>query len=868
MSKKSQQERRQKYSIILIFTILFCFTACSQEVSGSSSSDSNSSENDFSKSLSAVEKNIIKNLDTSTLTASLDSMEEIDSILESHINEKDAGQYKSIIEKITKSIKSANIEKFAGTEIVTAEHRNFILNEKLQDNDYSDYSVYEAYLQNAQTSIKNYDYQYNICSTALAEYETAFANIEHPKYDAVVSLAKSLVEDFKDNYVLNKSYDEATINNMVNEAKDEIEYSKRLVDSQYVYYVNAYNNLGISETEAEQKVALFNTFILHKQDGSEVATSGNTEDNEENEEVYHTINFVTNCGTKLQPVKFKNNDYICINYDYIENYWADEKTDISLLLNGKCLENWYYDADFTKPVDIQYFHIMNDITLYAKWAEAVNISFVTNCKQTLASVSVPKNSKILIYNDSLRVDWDRVIRLELTNGNYILTSWYYDSELTQRAISNSYYGTEITEDITLYAKWKEPVTISFVTNCDETFEPITIPKGNRLHFECKNSGFDISVSGEDYDRNTYFGRSYTLSQGTKIFEGWYSDPGLTELFRSEDVEQDITLYARFTEPVTISFVTNCNCEIEPITIPKGHEFTLSGDYFTRNSRPSFGIKDETAYTDFSIILDRDEDLASDKEWYFGGWYFDQNYENIVAFSIKSNYDPKIYRYVADSDITLYAYWPDLVTIKGEVVTVSSNSPYEYQFPIERGYRYFVLTADKDYRTYCYESSNKTNIKISVTSAIDKTPFEDKILTNEVYSAGILAHQIYAEKNDTCIVKIEPETQGDSGDAYLWVYKERNCSRNLGGGISFELQPPQIYSPESEYITYTQNGQIYTFKYYKNGFPEPAEAKWSLGHANDDSFDTWADSFEIDFSDYPNGIYIVYADNYYIYFEKK
>ena len=52
------------------------------------------------------------------------------------------------------------------------------------------------------------------------------------------------------------------------------------------------------------------------------------------------------------------------------------------------------------------------------------------------------------------------------DGGYIFDGWYLDAACTKKATE----GVDLTADITLYAKWIEPLTISGTVTISGTYE--------------------------------------------------------------------------------------------------------------------------------------------------------------------------------------------------------------------------------------------------------------------------------------------------------------------------------------------------------------------------------------------------------------
>ena len=102
-----------------------------------------------------------------------------------------------------------------------------------------------------------------------------------PAYISVENYAKETVEDFKDNYIFNNSYDEKEIKTLVNNAKTEQENIQNgsSVAEQKAAYDNATATLSNYETSARNAVNAANNFEFVKQDNTTI-TPENPENND------------------------------------------------------------------------------------------------------------------------------------------------------------------------------------------------------------------------------------------------------------------------------------------------------------------------------------------------------------------------------------------------------------------------------------------------------------------------------------------------------------------------------------------------------------------------------------------------------------
>ena len=202
----------------------------------------------------------------------------------------------------------------------------------------------------------------------------------------------------------------------------------------------------------------------------------------------HTITFETDGGTKIEPIQTVS--------DTIE--MPKDPTKFRYEFGG-----WFSDDTFTTAFDGT--GISGDMTVYAKWTYAHEISFETNGGEAIDPIYTLNGVESV--PDAVRV-------------GYRFDGWFTDEELT-----NKFDCTNVTEDIKVYAAWTRKHVVSF-----ETFggEPI-----------------DVIYTLEDLDVND-------LPKAVKPgfgFEGWFTDKDLTVEFDGKNITGDITLYAKYSNVI-------------------------------------------------------------------------------------------------------------------------------------------------------------------------------------------------------------------------------------------------------------------------------------------------------------------------------
>ncbi len=178
---------------------------------------------------------------------------------------------------------------------------------------------------------------------------------------------------------------------------------------------------------------------------------------------------------------------------------------------------------------------------------------------------------------------------------HVFGGWYRDSSCTQRY----YFTTDVvTSNVTLYAKWFPPYTVSFDSQGGSPVAPIE----NILH-------------------DTMISEPVSPTRPLHVFGGWYRDSSCTQryYFTTDVVTSNVTLYAKWFPPYTVSFDSRGGSPVAQIT-----EAT-HGDVIPEPAAP---IKSSYA---------------------FDGWYRESNLTNRWNFNTDT----------VDSDMTLYAKWIEL-----------------------------------------------------------------------------------------------------------------------------------------------------------------------------------------------------------------
>ena len=324
----------------------------------------------------------------------------------------------------------------------------------------------------------------------------------------------------------------------------------------------------------------------------------------------------------VSGVTFDSNGGTCssesVNIAYNDEYTLPTPT----------LENYVFDGWYNGDVRVSntgVWTISGDVTLVAKWTPRQNsIEYVLGYPDATNNPNNPT---------SYDVEDGAVELLSPTfDDKHIFAGWYTDPNFTEESKIISITADNVTEKMTLYAKWNTVSTVTFVTDSDTTIDSITI------------------AFGEDYELPS-------LSKDKYTFVGWF-DGNDKQVYGKGNwsYEVDVTLTAKWVEKeYNISYVTNGG--------------SIDGEYSGKY----------TISTDFDslIIPTPIKEFAT-----FGGWYFDA--ELTVPFTTSE--------FVNYEGVTLYAKWQNIeVTVNYDA---DGGSISKITDTVVLGDDYVLLTTEK------------------------------------------------------------------------------------------------------------------------------------------------------------------------------
>ena len=174
---------------------------------------------------------------------------------------------------------------------------------------------------------------------------------------------------------------------------------------------------------------------------------------------------------------------------------------------------WYKDAALTEPFDFGSV-ITEDTTVYARWVKNYTVTFDSKGGSQVDSKTVKEGYNVAVPT--------------APTGDTEFNGWYSDSALT----TPFNFGTVITSDTTVYAKWIKNYTVTFDSKGGSAVDPAVV-----------REGFGINMPADP-------------RKDDADFVGWYTDAALTTPYSfGSAVTADTTLYAKWAPLPEVTAIT-------------------------------------------------------------------------------------------------------------------------------------------------------------------------------------------------------------------------------------------------------------------------------------------------------------------------
>ena len=293
---------------------------------------------------------------------------------------------------------------------------------------------------------------------------------------------------------------------------------------------------------------------------------------------------------------------------------------------GYVLEGWYLtrtvaDDDTVSYSDQVYAssgisntYTKADVTVYAKWAAAYKITYVTEHGETPDAVNIKQGAW---FSTS-----DLPSMPEMVDGLYF-DGW-------QKEDGTKITGIRVTSNMTITAIWVPPVTLTVVYGNGVTDKALSVKPG-------------ATIDSTQYVIND-------VTNG-KIAMGYYTDSALTTEFTATSITEDTTIYAKWVEAGTYT-----------ITLGNTYGFAYdSSDNSWKNANK--GVKSSTASLTITAV-DGPIDVR------FSYWYSSENSDRTTIKCAGK-------QVVSSGGIMTAAEAVNIVTVlnAGETIEISYSKDY-------------------------------------------------------------------------------------------------------------------------------------------------------------------------------------------------
>lgn len=188
---------------------------------------------------------------------------------------------------------------------------------------------------------------------------------------------------------------------------------------------------------------------------------------------------------------------------------------------GVLFTGWFEDTGYTVPFDFEK-PITENKVLYARWTASRTVTFNSMGGSTVASVKVPTG-------------WTVEKPADPKKDNLKFVGWY-----TDYACTNAFdFGSAVTQNITLYAKWAEASRLTL----------------------------DFNYQGAPQDEVLLVGRGAPIEDPSipiragYYFDGWYEEAGCTTAFDfTNGINEETTIYAKWIEPSIYKYTATSSHE--------------------------------------------------------------------------------------------------------------------------------------------------------------------------------------------------------------------------------------------------------------------------------------------------------------------
>ena len=308
--------------------------------------------------------------------------------------------------------------------------------------------------------------------------------------------------------------------------------------------------------------------------------------------------------------------------------------------DGYVFDGWYFDAEFTDQLTWSNNEYVAGGKLYAKYTQEVTLSFVTNADYAIVTRKVVPG-----HNITLPIVYKK---------GYSFDGWYKDAALTEPF--DEAYAPD--SDLTLYAKFKEGITVNLVyydnfNNSSRTPKYFVVSKNGSL---AELTG-TLNEIGKIVDQD---------GQG-KVFTRWAIDKNGTAI--SSYPTSEVTYYAYFTTPAKLT------TKVAGGTYESEYDDTLQRAYLNKGANYTFGEWLDWYGFENSLFFNAGVDTELNK---YDIWYIDEACTQKADLSVWPTVSTTLYMKILPRDKITFMYNGNEVnSFIFDTDSPYANSVYEY-----------------------------------------------------------------------------------------------------------------------------------------------------------------------------------------------
>ena len=308
--------------------------------------------------------------------------------------------------------------------------------------------------------------------------------------------------------------------------------------------------------------------------------------------------------------------------------------------DGYVFDGWYFDAEFTVRLDWSDNSFVEGEKLYAKYIKKVTVDFVTNADYEIVRQRVAPGDYItlpIVYKKG-----------------YSFDGWYKDAALTEPFVGQ--YAPD--SDLTLYAKFKEGITVNLVYY-DNFKNSSSTPK----YYVVSKNGSLAELTGTLNE----IGKLVDQDGQGKVFTRWAIDKNGTAI--SSYPTSEVTYYAYFTTPAKLT------TKVAGGTYESEYDDTLQRAYLEYGNEYTFEEWLNWYGFENSLFFNAGVDTELNK---YDIWYIDEACTQKADLSVWPTVNTTLYMKIVPREKITFNYNGSTVsTFIFDTDYPDANSVYEY-----------------------------------------------------------------------------------------------------------------------------------------------------------------------------------------------